>query len=553
MSYLVLARKYRPQTFSEIVGQEHIVTTIKNALKSGKVWHAYIFSGMRGTGKTTTARVLAKAVNCLSPTADFEPCNKCQNCIEITQGNCMDVIEIDAASNRGIDDIRTLRESVKYVPVNCKYKVYIIDEAHQITDAAFNALLKTLEEPPTYVMFILATTEFNSLPLTIISRCQVFHFRPLPANVIFEQLKKIVKLENKENKITDDALKLISEAASGSVRDGLSLLDQVMSFTEIHNVVDVNLVRQIFGSTPTEVIKNYVNLLIEGNPKKILEYINEIYFSGVDLLQFAKDLLEFFNSLLYAKVGSETVQQTEVADFINSFSLTQIISFIQQLTRLVEEIRRTDFPKTIFEIYSLRLTKNYVEIDEIIKTLESTTQPVEPLKTVPTLDTSTTKIRDDTKTSDISQSITTQQLQEVQDIETLWEKILEKIKNEKPLLYPSFEQSEISFCDNTLTIFLPNEYIKTVVEIQNVNLEKIIEEITNKKIKVCYTVSTQKKIVLGETLQEEKTTQQPQKVLTIKPKKQKVVDPIVEKIAAMFQGKIIQQDKPEETNITKEN
>lgn len=536
MSYLVLARKYRPQTFSEIVGQEHIVTTIKNALKSGKVWHAYIFSGMRGTGKTTTARVLAKAVNCLSPTADFEPCNKCQNCIEITQGNCMDVIEIDAASNRGIDDIRTLRESVKYVPVNCKYKVYIIDEAHQITDAAFNALLKTLEEPPTYVMFILATTEFNSLPLTIISRCQVFHFRPLPANVIFEQLKKIVKLENKENKITDDALKLISEAASGSVRDGLSLLDQVMSFTEIHNVVDVNLVRQIFGSTPAEVIKNYVNLLIEGNPKKILEYINEIYFSGVDLLQFAKDLLEFFNSLLYAKVGSETVQQTEVADFINSFSLTQIISFIQQLTRLVEEIRRTDFPKTIFEIYSLRLTKNYVEIDEIIKTLESTTQPVEPLKT-----------------SDISQSITTQQLQEVQDIETLWEKILEKIRNEKPLLYPSFEQSEISFCDNTLTIFLPNEYIKTVVEIQNVNLEKIIEEITNKKIKVCYTVSTQKKIVLGETLQEEKTTQQPQKVLTIKPKKQKVVDPIVEKIAAMFQGKIIQQDKPEETNITKEN
>lgn len=553
MSYLVLARKYRPQTFSEIVGQEHIVTTIKNALKSGKVWHAYIFSGMRGTGKTTTARVLAKAVNCLSPTADFEPCNKCQNCIEITQGNCMDVIEIDAASNRGIDDIRTLRESVKYVPVNCKYKVYIIDEAHQITDAAFNALLKTLEEPPTYVMFILATTEFNSLPLTIISRCQVFHFRPLPANVIFEQLKKIVKLENKENKITDDALKLISEAASGSVRDGLSLLDQVMSFTEIHNVVDVNLVRQIFGSTPTEVIKNYVNLLIEGNPKKILEYINEIYFSGVDLLQFAKDLLEFFNSLLYAKVGSETVQQTEVADFINSFSLTQIISFIQQLTRLVEEIRRTDFPKTIFEIYSLRLTKNYVEIDEIIKTLESTTQPVGPLKTVPTLDTSTTKIRDDTKTSDISQSITTQQPQEVQDIETLWEKILEKIRNEKPLLYPSFEQSEISFCDNTLTIFLPNEYIKTVVEIQNVNLEKIIEEITNKKIKVCYTVSTQKKIVLGETLQEEKTTQQPQKVLTIKPKKQKVVDPIVEKIAAMFQGKIIQQDKPEETNITKEN
>ncbi|MCS7228087.1 MAG: DNA polymerase III subunit gamma/tau, partial [Endomicrobia bacterium] len=269
MSYLVLARKYRPQKFNEIIGQSHIVTTLKNALKSGKIWHAYIFAGMRGTGKTTTARVLAKAVNCLSPNEDFEPCNNCKNCVEISQGNCIDVIEIDAASNRGIDDIRALRETVKYVPVNCKYKVYIIDEAHQITKDAFNALLKTLEEPPEYIIFILATTEFNSLPLTIVSRCQIFHFRPVSSNEVFKLLKQVVTQEGKSQKITDDALKLISETSTGSVRDGLSLLDQVLSFTEIYEVVNSKIIREILGSTPNEVINKYVELLLEGNLGKI--------------------------------------------------------------------------------------------------------------------------------------------------------------------------------------------------------------------------------------------------------------------------------------------
>jgi DNA polymerase-3 subunit gamma/tau len=387
MSYLVLARKYRPQKFSELIGQQHIVSVLKNALKAKKIWHALIFSGMRGTGKTSTARILAKALNCLDPTEDFEPCNKCTNCVDITQGSSVDIIEIDAASNRGIDDIRSLRESVKYVPVKCKYKVYIIDEAHQITDAAFNALLKTLEEPPSYVVFILATTEFNALPLTIVSRCQVFHFRPVPTTVVFNQLKNVVIQENKQNKITDDALQLISELSTGSVRDALSLLDQILSLTEIYDVVDSKTVRQILGYTPTEFVHKYVELLSKAEPKVLFDYINEIYYSGIDLIQFSKDLLEFFHGLLYKKVSDINSSVYNVELFKDKYSTEQVVAIIQQLIRLTEEIKRVEYPKTLFEIYTLRLTSQYKEIDELIKLLEtsqtqqsvqqSTTQTIE--------------------------------------------------------------------------------------------------------------------------------------------------------------------------------
>lgn len=550
MSYLVLARKYRPQTFNEIVGQQHIVTTIKNALKAGKVWHAYIFAGMRGTGKTTTARVLAKAVNCLSPTVDYEPCNKCKNCLEITQGSCIDVVEIDAASNRGIDDIRSLRETVKFVPVNCKYKVYIIDEAHQITKDAFNALLKTLEEPPGYIMFILATTEFNSLPLTIISRCQVFHFRPVPANVLYELFKQVVKKENKDGQITDDALKLIAEAATGSVRDGLSLLDQVLTFTETYKVVDSNIIRQIFGSTPNEVINKFVNLILTGKPKEIINFITEVYFSGIDLIQFAKDLLEFFHMLFYAKseVKIETVYNVE--EFKDKFSFAQIMVAIQQLIRLCEEIKRVDYPKTLFELYSIRLTQQFKDINEIIKSLETETY-LSPSTSLQQTNLSTSAVQNTTNM--LQQTVMLQQsqqvVQSVEDIETLWEKVLEKIKLEKPLSYPLLAESEVVISDNIITVFLPNKYVQAYIESQKLNLEKIVEEVTGKKYQVCYQEKQQKKLVLGEPLPDTTQEQLPKKVFTIKSKRDVKSDPVVEKICTIFSGKVVEQKVSSETQI----
>ncbi len=547
MGYLVLARKYRPQRFSEIVGQDHIVTIIKNALKAGKVWHAYIFAGMRGTGKTSTARILAKAVNCLSPTDDFEPCNVCQNCVDITQGSSVDVIEIDAASNRGINDIRALRESVKYVPVNSKYKVCIIDEAHQITDDGFNALLKTLEEPPSYVIFILATTEFNALPLTIVSRCQTFHFRPVSSNILHQRLKYVLEKENLSDKITEDALRFIAENSSGSVRDSLSLLDQVLSFTQTYKVVTLDVLLKILGFAPTEVVTNLVNLILEGDIKKILKYINEIYFSGVDLIQLSKDLLEFFHSLLYVKSGNEFYSVYNLEVFKEKFSITHLVAFIQQLIRLTEEIKRTDYPKTIFEIYCIKITKQYLEIDEIVKNIEAQlSTSVISQNTVELQSQSISQPIDSLTqpTKEVAVSVTpTSQLSI--NLEDLWEKILEKIRVDKPLSYPSLAESEVTFENDTLTIYLPNKFVLTYIESQNIPLEKLIEEISGKKIKVIYQVKKQQKIVAGESVTEARKEEPQKQVVTIKSKKQPHLDPVVEKIRAAFNGKIIEKQKEE--------
>jgi len=540
MSYLVLARKYRPQRFQEIIGQEHIVTTLKNALKSGKIWHAYIFSGTRGTGKTSTARIFAKAVNCLSPTADFEPCNKCKNCIEITQGDSLDVIEIDAASNRGIDEIRSLRESVKYVPVSCKYKVYIIDEAHQITEAAFNAFLKTLEEPPSYVIFILATTEFNALPTTIVSRCQVFQFRPITKNIIFDRLKFVVSQEKKTDKITDDALQLIAETASGSVRDALSLLDQILALTEIHPKVDSKLLRQIWGFTPNEVLEKYVELILNSEIKQILDFVEEIYTSGIDFIQLSKDLLEFFHKLLYLKSTNKVETTYNLEKFKDKFSTTHIIAYIQQLLQLVNEIKYTEFPKLVFEIYSVKLTKQYLEINEIIKNLGSyETQKIEKetdnIKTI-----SEEKLKKEQVLTEKTQQT---QTTEEKSIESVWEEILEKIRLEKPLSYPILMQSKLCFYDDTLRLFLPNKYVKTMIEQHNLNLEKILENKLNKKVKVIYDVLPKENIVLGED-QSPPNIPEGVKPIIIQPKKPKIT-PEIEKFCKAFSGKIIssQNDK----------
>jgi len=235
MAYISFARKYRPQTFDEIIGQEHTCRTLKNAIKSGRVSHAYLFTGSRGIGKTSTARILAKALNCQNPT-NYNPCNRCQNCIEITEGRSLDVSEIDGASNRGIDQIRDLRENVKYPPANSRYRIFIIDEVHMLTKEAFNALLKTLEEPPPHVVFIFATTEPMKVPPTILSRCQRFDFHRIPVLKIVEQLKKIANSE-KVN-VSDDILLLIAKKADGSLRDAESLFDQVVAFSEESPKID---------------------------------------------------------------------------------------------------------------------------------------------------------------------------------------------------------------------------------------------------------------------------------------------------------------------------
>jgi len=305
MAYQVIARKWRPQDFNEVVFQQHVTKTIRNSIKQGRISHAYLFSGPRGVGKTTMARILAKALNCIhGPTAD--PCGVCENCLEIKQGNSFDVIEIDGASNNGVDNIRELRENVNFAPVKSRYKIYIIDEVHMVTTAAFNALLKTLEEPPPHIVFIFATTEIHKLPETILSRCQKFFFKKIPSEVVVDHLKHIVEREGYG--ISEKALYQIARIADGSMRDAQSLLEQVISFSGVSgNELEISHedALTILGIVPLESYMRLFSLIAAKDRLSIIEEIDRIISSGIDVTRYSSGLIDAIRYLRLIKSGIE--------------------------------------------------------------------------------------------------------------------------------------------------------------------------------------------------------------------------------------------------------
>src|SRR5882724_1273360 len=343
MSYQVLARKYRPQKFSDVIGQEHVTRTLKNAIEQERIAHGYIFSGHRGIGKTTVARILAMALNCRSsdkPVA--EPCGGCDSCTEIRAGNAVDVIEIDAATNRGIDEIRELREAARYRPARDRFKIYILDEAHQITDAAFNALLKTLEEPPSHVVFMLATTQPEDIPQTIRSRCQHFSFRAVRFEEILNQLKDLSSRERIE--ADDDALALLAEAGDGSMRDALSILDQAIASSTGRLTADQ--VRNLVGAAPSAVLEEVMQNVARGSSQGVLRLLDRLIGEGHSPSHFARQMVRFLRNAVVANVAGgdssllqiSSDERQRVVRVAELFSEEDLARYLQIMLRTHSEI-----------------------------------------------------------------------------------------------------------------------------------------------------------------------------------------------------------------------
>jgi DNA polymerase-3 subunit gamma/tau len=449
MSYVVIARRWRPQQFDEIIAQEHVSKTLSNAIANNRIAHAYIFTGPRGIGKTTTARILAKALNCeKGPTPT--PCNECPACLAITQGNSLDVLEIDGASNRGIDEIRNLRENIRFTPTMGKYRIYIIDEVHMLTKEAFNALLKTLEEPPSHALFIFATTEIHKVPSTILSRCQRFDFKRIPIKTIMDHLKHICDTD--KIKADDDALLQIAKKADGSMRDSQSILDQIISFSG--DSIKFENVAQALGVIHQDLFFKLSDLILEKNLKEIIQQTQEIFNSGYDLTEFLLGLEEHFrNFLITLSTGSTELIETsenylkryeEVAPKYNENDLIAILKIISDT---IIAVKTSQQPQLKFELGLIKITKlpSSKDIESLLDKLDLLKKKAKNNRV-----TEATAVEYDTAVSEphISETLIT-----VDTIKNQWPTILTKVHESKPSLAASLENATpVILADNQLEI-----------------------------------------------------------------------------------------------------
>lgn len=373
---MVFYRKYRPQKFASVVGQEHVTKTLINSLISGNFSHCYLFAGPRGSGKTTMARIFAKALNCTGRKLkkdSFEPCNKCSSCQEINNGKSLDIIEIDAASNRGIDEVRELREKIRFAPTSSNYKVYIIDEVHMLTKEAFNALLKTLEEPPQHAIFIMATTEPHKVLPTILSRVQRFDFHKATIEEISYLIKKVAKAENL--KIEDDVVRLLAQLSFGAYRDALSLLDQISSLKQ-RNIVKLEDAQEVLGLAQEKSVFDFVDKLAKKDRKNLLELVSKLFFQGVDLENFTVSIIDILRKIALFKMGQDQTfdltheQQILVKAQADNFGEEELMAIISKFVGALTQIKYSNIPTLplemlIFELTSeIRNTNNYENTEE---------------------------------------------------------------------------------------------------------------------------------------------------------------------------------------------
>lgn len=375
MSYIVFARKWRPLTFEDLVAQDHVSRTLQNAVTSKRIAHSYLFCGPRGVGKTSTARILAKTLNCENPQG-ANPCNQCTSCLEISDGRCLDVLEIDGASNRGIDEVRDLRENVRYVPLKGTYKIYIIDEVHMLTAPAFNALLKTLEEPPAQVLFIFATTEPHQVPATILSRCQRFDFKRIPLKIIKQRLMDMCVSENIT--IDDDAALAIAKKADGALRDAQSILDQIVSFSG--TTITHEHVRSVLGLVDMDIFFQITEAFIQQDAKSGLTLARHVLESGYDFSEFFAGLLEHLRNYLVLRITANPNMldvsenfQAQYAETVSQFNQSDILRLIQYIINCDTTVKKSHYPALAFEsaIVALVSMGKSVELNELLHKLDT--------------------------------------------------------------------------------------------------------------------------------------------------------------------------------------
>jgi len=469
MSYKVLSLKWRPQTFEDVVGQDHLTKTLINAFKKDRVAQGYILTGPRGVGKTTTARIISKTLNC-STAKNGVPCNECNSCKEIIDGRNLDVLEIDGASNRGIEEIRNLREQIKYTPMNSRYKVFIIDEVHMLTNQAFNALLRTLEEPPSHGKFILATTDIHKVPSTIISRCQRFDFNRITLDVISKRLSLILKAESID--IDDASLLSISQKADGSMRDALSLLDQVIAYSG--DSIKIEDVSAVIGLIPNEIYFDFSNAIVEKDYNKMMSVIESIHSAGLSLQDLTEGLIKHYNNLLITLVdkgedllsGMSEEIKNQYINSSNSYINKDIIRISKVLHDMQFSLKQVSQPMIVFEMTALKLLEmdTSVSISELISDIsskESKKKVIESKEPPITKNDDITdfkidegfNVNEESTKSKTSNDEKQKPLLDLEVIKDTWNDFVSKISNKRPSISTILEHADpIELNGNSLTL-----------------------------------------------------------------------------------------------------